>query len=102
MNFIQQVINWLRDGYPQGIPQQDYIALFGVLHHNLTEEEVTRVAKALREGEGGLDADIPVERIQELIRKEVHQHPSEEDVRRVAAHLALGGWPLGSRGEVEA
>lgn len=91
---FERMLRWLRAGYPQGIPQQDYVALFGILHRSLTDAEIEEVARALHQGDGGLDSNIPPERIREIIRQTVHQDPSEEDIRRVASRLALGGWPL--------
>ena len=32
-----KIVNWLRAGYPEGVPGTDYIPLFAVLRHQLTE-----------------------------------------------------------------
>ncbi len=93
-NVFEQVLNWLRAGYPQGIPEGDYIALFGVLHRHLTPEEVEHIAQELYRGEGGLDSAVPADEIRRQIQATVHEKPAESDVRRVAARLAKGGWPL--------
>lgn len=86
------ILDWLRAGYPRGVPQQDYIALLGVLQRHLTDDEVVHVARALLAQTDGRDVD------EDLIRARIHEHvkgaPTDEDVRRVAAHLAAGGWPL--------
>ena len=37
---FSRILGWLREGYPQGVPREDYIALFGVLQRHLTEEEI--------------------------------------------------------------
>lgn len=93
-NILERILQWLRAGYPAGIPQHDYIALFGILHRSLTPEEVERIADQLHQGTGGLDDDITHDDIRALIEKTVHEEPSEDDVRRVAGRLAEGGWPL--------
>lgn len=92
MNVFEQTVRWLRAGYPKGVPHQDYIALYGVLHHNLTDKEIERVARAMRE-QGALDEQVPYETIEHYIRSEVHQRPHEADVRRVIDHLVAGGFP---------
>lgn len=94
MSLVDKILGWLRAGYPQGIPQGDYIALLGVLHRELTEAEVEKLTKQLRDGEGGIPAEVSDERIREAIRRSVLEEPSEADVARVAARLAAGGWPL--------
>lgn len=93
-NVFEQLLRWLREGYPQGIPSHDYIALLGVLHRSLTEQEVEWIAHQLRAGEGGLDEAISDEEIKRLIRTTIQEDPSPEDVRRVASRLAAAGWPL--------
>ena len=71
-----------------------HIALFGVLHRHLTPEEVEHIAQELYRGEGGLDSAVPADEIRRQIQATVHEKPAESDVRRVAARLAKGGWPL--------
>lgn len=96
-NIVERVIGWLRAGYPQGVPQGDYIALLGILHRSLTADEVAQIAADLREnhnGDDGRPARISDERIREFITQTVHEVPSLEDVRRVADHLKQGGWPV--------
>ncbi|MCH8611835.1 DUF3349 domain-containing protein [Arsenicicoccus dermatophilus] len=90
---LTRIIDWLRAGYPQGVPQQDYIALFGILHRDLTEQEVLEVAEEMtRHREPG--TQVSRAQIEERIRQAVHERPSAEDVQRVASRLAAGGWPL--------
>lgn len=95
-NIVERVLNWLRAGYPQGIPAKDYVALFGILHRALTEAEVADFAQRL--GEAAEDPATPITHadIHAIISENVHQEPSAEDVRRVAGRLAEGGWPLAS------
>lgn len=100
-NIFTKILNWLRAGYPQGIPRQDYVALFGILHRDLTEDEITQIARELQEGPAGLDGEITREEIQEEIRRSIHEEPTAADVKRVASHLAAGGWPLQALGGLD-
>lgn len=93
-NPFTRLLGWLRGGYPQGVPQSDYVALFGILHRDLTETEVTEIAVALRKDRGVPDSEISREEIAAGIRRVAMEKPSEEDIARVAGRLAAGGWPL--------
>lgn len=88
---LSRVLGWLRKGYPEGIPQQDYVVLLGLLRRRLTPEEVQTVADEMLQA-GQLRATK--DDIRGMIQREVLQPPLDEDVNRVAAHLAAGGWPL--------
>lgn len=89
--FLGRAVDWLRAGYPAGVPQQDYVVLLGLLRRKLTDAEVRQIADQLV----SLASDpITTEDIEKLIRESVLQPASEEDVARVSAHLAAGGWPL--------
>ncbi|MCA0438413.1 MAG: DUF3349 domain-containing protein [Actinobacteria bacterium] len=89
---FSRILGWLREGYPQGVPREDYIALFGVLQRHLTEEEIVRVGERIRAKNG--DAPIDDDQIRRRIEEHLKGHASDDDVRRVAARLAAGGWPL--------
>jgi hypothetical protein len=94
-SFISRAVDWLRAGYPAGVPRQDYVALLGVLRRKLTEEEVRKIAVDLAE-RSVLAGDDPIstEDIEEMVHASVLQQASPEDVVRVSARLAAGGWPL--------
>lgn len=85
------VLKWLKAGYPQGVPDADYIPLLAVLARRLSTDEVQAVAKEIRRSDQAPtdNVDIGV-----LITKLTSEMPREEDVRRVRAKLAGGGWPL--------
>ena len=88
---LARIVGWLRAGYPDGIPEQDYIPLLAVLARRLSSEEVGEVAARLTQ-EGRLpvgNVDIGV-----LITRITNDLPQEDDVRRVRSRLALAGWPL--------
>ncbi|MBE8527575.1 DUF3349 domain-containing protein [Amycolatopsis sp. H6(2020)] len=83
-NFVSSLIQWLRAGYPHGMPSQDYIPLMAVLRRRLGEEEIQDVTRQL--AAAGLvpadSVDIGVE-----ITKVTDEMPSPTDVRRVEDNL---------------
>ena len=93
-NFLTRAVDWLRAGYPTGVPRQDYVALLGILRRKMTEEEVKKIANALADQSLGSDDPISAEDIENMIGGEMLQNATPEDVVRVSARLAAGGWPL--------
>lgn len=89
--FLTSILGWLRAGYPNGVPEQDYIPLIALLRRRLSDEEVHAVTDALVE-----QFPPPIDKIdiQVLITKVTDEMPIESDVERVRAHLAACGWPL--------
>ncbi|WP_229076571.1 DUF3349 domain-containing protein [Actinoplanes sp. DH11] len=90
--FLARALEWLRAGYPQGVPRQDYVALLGLLRRKLTEDEVRSIARGLAAGQ--VTEPITGQDIEAMISSTVLQEATPEDVVRVSAHLAAGGWPL--------
>lgn len=87
---LQSVVTFLRAGYPDGVPEQDYIPLLALLRRQLTDEEVVSVADGLANGHGPTSpADIRA-----AITAVTRNSPSDTDLGRVRARLAAGGWPL--------
>jgi hypothetical protein len=87
---LSSIVGWLRDGYPEGVPDRDYIPLFALLTTELSGEDAKAIADELAE-----DADPTSARaIREAITSVTSQPPSDSDVARVRSHLAAGGWPL--------
>lgn len=89
---VHDALEWLRGGYPAGVPSEDRLALLGILHRHLTEQEIDEIALALKAEHESPYTD---EEISARIHETALEQPSQEDVRRVAARLAAGGWPLG-------
>jgi len=89
--FLSAIIGWLRAGYPEGVPDVDYIPLFALLGSELTNDEVNAIAEELtKEGDPG-----SAEAIKRAIAAVTDDHePKDSDVARVRARLASGGWPL--------
>ena len=90
----RSVLDWLREGYPTGVPAKDYIPLIALLRRRLTEEEVREIANEIAEqvpqgGSGNLSTDIGVH-----ITKLTDALPSDEELARVEKHLTqYHGWP---------
>jgi hypothetical protein len=87
---VTRVVGWLRAGYPDGVPQQDYIALLGILHRQLSDEEIISIAQTLSTAS---EEDVE-QRIRLAIKRRTLQPATDEEVARVSARLATAGWPL--------
>jgi hypothetical protein len=85
---LQKILGFLRAGYPEGVPEVDYLPLFALLARRLTSEEVTQVAEELAAG-GSIDG---LAAIRQAVSAVTHQPASEADVARVEAKLAAVGW----------
>jgi hypothetical protein len=93
-SLAQSVLGWLRAGYPEGIPPQDYIPILEVIQRRLTHEEISSIADELAAATVGNDQPITRADIEQMIEKTVLESASDSDVARVSARLAAGGWPL--------
>jgi hypothetical protein len=100
---ITRVIGWLSTGYPEGIPATDRFAVVAVLKRRLSDDQVREIARQLTDTDSPASANGKIEQdeIEELIRRELQEAPSDNDIRRVSAHLAAGGWPLAGELDVD-
>jgi Protein of unknown function (DUF3349) len=89
---LSKIIEWLRAGYPEGVPDVDYIPLFALLGSQLTNDEVGAIADELANESKPESADA----IRKAIVEVTDHKPTDADVNRVRARLAGGGWPLAS------
>lgn len=96
---LHTILDWLRAGYPEGVPQEDYVALLAVLRHKLTDDEVRHVVAEVTRDRSRGDA-IEQDEIGDAIARLAHEHPGDEDVARVRGRLAAGGWPLADPAQV--
>jgi hypothetical protein len=87
--FLSSIVNWLRAGYPEGIPPTDYFPVLALLCRRLSSDEVKMVAREVSRRDEFDDVDIGV-----LITQITDELPSPEDIERVRARLAPKGWPL--------
>ena len=91
MSLLSSIVDFLRAGYPEGVPRQDYIPLLALLRRQLSDEEVREVVTTVL-GEQHPDSGT----IDRAIREVTNEPPLQDDVARVAARLAAAGWPLAS------
>ena len=89
--FLGSIVSWLRAGYPEGVPETDYIPLIAVLARRLSNDEVRAVAQELIDS-----GELPVDNIDigTMITRVTDELPREADVNRVRDRLAAHGWPL--------
>lgn len=93
--FLAGVVDWLREGYPAGIPAQDTIPVLALLRRRLTDDEVAQIAAELRAQHllvpDRVDVGTEITRITDEV-------PSEDELTRVFAHLAFRGFPVQNTG----
>jgi hypothetical protein len=96
-SLLHSILNWLRAGYPEGVPGPDRVPLLSLLRATpLTDDQVKEVVKNLTAdaapaaADGGFDED----EIAAFIKDVSHHDAGPENVARVAAKLAAAGWPL--------
>ncbi|MFC1431952.1 DUF3349 domain-containing protein [Streptacidiphilus sp. N1-3] len=87
---LSSIVGWLRAGYPEGVPEHDYIPLFALLSRQLSEAEVNQVVEEL----AGSSDPVSAQAIHEAAAAVVNGQLLDSDVARVSARLAAGGWPL--------
>jgi hypothetical protein len=88
--FLRSVLNWVRAGYPEGLPPTDYIPLFALLGSQLAEDEVDEIADEL-----ALTGDADsLQAMKNAVAAATSEPPTDTDIARVRARLAAGGWPL--------
>ena len=87
--FLNNILAWLRAGYPDGVPESDYVPLLALLTRRLSDGEVEQITAALVE-----NGDIPIDKasIGVLITKITNELPLEADIDRVQGRLREGGW----------
>jgi hypothetical protein len=88
--FLSSIIDWLRAGYPEGVPDVDYIPLFALLGSQLTDAEVGEIADELAKESDPESAAA----IRKAIGSVTNEKVLDSDVARVRSRLAAGGWPL--------
>jgi hypothetical protein len=89
---LESIVAWVRKGYPEGVPRQDYIPLLALLKRRMTDEELAQVAREVTaEGENEPTA------IATAIEALTHEEPSSADIERVRERLRETGWdPAGN------
>ncbi len=89
---LDNILGWLHDGYPEGVPPKDYFALLALLKRSLTEDEVVRAAQHVLKG---TDSDsVTEDEIRAAVQGVIEKEPNPEEIHQVASRLASVGWPL--------
>jgi hypothetical protein len=90
-DLVARMVAFIRAGYPQGVPETDYVPLLALLRRRLSDDEVAAVATQLAaRGEMNIDAaDIGV-----AITRITDDLPSQADLDRVQRRLETIGWPV--------
>ena len=91
--FGANVLDWLHEGYPEGVPPKDYFPLLALLLRNLSEDEVVKAAQTVLKQSDG-DSPVSAEDIRDAIRDVIAKEPNPEEIHQVAGRLASVGWPL--------
>ena len=93
---LGSILDWLRAGYPDGMPSTDYVPLMVVLGPPAEHRRGPR-----RRRRAGPTGDLPADPPRSTTSTSAPRSPrsptscpAEDDVSRVRARLAQGGWPL--------
>ncbi|MGY4652317.1 hypothetical protein ACVWWN_006113 [Mycobacterium sp. URHB0021] len=96
-SLLGAILNWLRAGYPEGVPGPDRVPLLALLRATpLTDEQIKEVVRdvtadgSTATADGSMDND----EIAAFIKDVSHHDAGPENIGRVAARLAAAGWPL--------
>lgn len=101
-SLLRKILDWLRAGYPEGVPGPDRVPLLSLLRNTpLTDDEVKEVVRHIiaAEPQARPDHAITHDEIAAFIAEHTHHDAGEENVKRVAATLAAAGWPLAGMGD---
>jgi hypothetical protein len=94
---FRSVIDWLRAGYPGGVPGPDRVPLLALLRDTpLTDDEVKQVVRAITANKDEVLADgvLDHDEIEKFIEGVAHHDGGPENVKRIADLLAAQGWTL--------
>ena len=89
---LENVLAWLHEGYPEGVPPKDYFALLALLKRSLTEEEVVKAAQSILKSNNS--DTVTEDEIRTAVQAVIEKEPNPEEIHQVAARLASVGWPL--------
>jgi hypothetical protein len=96
-SLFESILNWLRAGYPEGVPGPDRVPLLALLRSTpLTDEQIKGVVRNITASDSAAlaDGELTTDEIGEFISDVTHHDAGSENVQRVAAKLAAAGWPL--------
>jgi uncharacterized protein (DUF2267 family) len=91
---LDNVLGWLHEGYPEGVPPKDYFALLALLKRSLTEDEVVRAAQSVLKTSAATEDAVTEDEIRKAVHDVIAKEPNPEEIHQVASRLASVGWPL--------
>lgn len=91
---LQRVVDWLRAGYPAGVPSTDYYPVLALLARHLSDSEVIDAADSLALSLPLPPNTDPKTAILVAIHGVTDTPPLNSDVERVRRHLEAVGWSL--------
>ena len=96
-SMLHSILDWLRAGYPSGVPGPDRVPLLALLRATpLPEDQIKEVIAHLTEPgaaateDGAIDADEIAAFIKDVTQHDAGPH----NIAGVAGKLAAAGWPL--------
>ena len=96
-SLLGSILNWLRAGYPEGVPGPDRVPLLALLRATpLTDEQINEVVRNVAADGSTATADRSMDNdeIATFIKDVSHHDAGPENIGRIAARLAAAGWPL--------
>ena len=94
---VRSVLNWLRAGYPGGVPGPDRVPLLALLRNTpLAEDEIRQVVREITAADSGAldDGVIDYDEIEKFIEGLTDHDAGPENIQRVAEILAAAGWTV--------
>ncbi|GAB3583457.1 DUF3349 domain-containing protein [Calidifontibacter terrae] len=95
---LQRILNWLRAGYPAGVPATDYVPLLALLRRQLSNEEAEAIALKMIADARSRGAVPDAITARSAILQATDELPTAEGVQRVEKQLRLHGWPFAENG----
>ena len=93
-SMLDNVLGWLHEGYPEGVPPKDYFALLALLKRSLTEDEVVKAARSVLKQNAASEDSVTEAEIRKAVHDVIAKEPNPDEVHQVASRLASVGWPL--------
>jgi hypothetical protein len=93
-SMLNNVLGWLHEGYPEGVPPKDYFALLALLKRSLTEDEVVKAAQSVLKSNAATADAVTEDEIRKAVQNVIEKEANPEEVHQVASRLASVGWPL--------
>lgn len=96
-SLFRSVVDWLRAGYPGGVPGPDRVPLLALLRNTpLTDDEIKAVVREItaHQDEVLRDGVIDHDEIEKFIEGVAHHEGGPENIKRIADKLAAVGWTI--------